>query len=182
MISRVLAATIVLSCFSIGHVCVAQNAGNHPGARRDQNGRDVLRNTIYDRYQCDGVDFNGSPYSGVVTVELKGETYLLSWDVSAPGGPRSKYQAIGIRVGNTLSAAWAGGSVAGIVVYEINPNATMTGKWTVFGNTSTRGEHLRVAASTSAGSHQSASPPATRPTKEPSKRLTAKQLYQSLSD
>lgn len=138
--------------------------------------------TVYSRYQCHGMDFNGQSYQGTVSIALKGETYELNWDVASRSNVRSKYQAIGIRVGNTLSAAWAGGSVAGIVVYEINSDGTMSGKWTVFGTTSTRRENLTVAsAPASQASAQSRTSQATASTadRRETRKMTASQLFKA---
>lgn len=166
MFTRLAFVVTLISCSFASTQSWAQNSSHH---------------SVYERYQCQGEDFSGETYQGWLNVELQGETYVLKWDVTFSGGNHQQYQAIGLRLGNTLSASWAGSGVAGLIVYQINNNGTMDGKWTVFGNKSTRMEQVAIteaaASGTASRNNQGTQQNGAQLTNQPSKPKTAKQLF-----
>lgn len=71
---------------------------------------------------------SGKPYSGIATIERKGEAYLVHWAMQ--GG--SSFVGVGLRTGDSFSVAWAlprGDTVLrGLNVYKID-GKTMSGRW-----------------------------------------------------
>ncbi len=98
---------------------------------------------IQSEYRCEGVDFSGQPYSGSVHIRRDGEVYALTWEVSFSRAGKVRYEGLGIRVGDTLAATWIGTGKSGIIAYRIGPDGNLDGRWTVFGNKSTKTENLR---------------------------------------
>ena len=75
-----------------------------------------------------GKEASGKPYSGIVTIERKGEAYLLHWAMQ--GG--TSFVGVGIRTGDQLAVSWAvlrdETVLRGVNVYRIE-GKTMSGRW-----------------------------------------------------
>jgi len=74
-------------------------------------------------YHCDG----GS-YKGTVIIRRVGETYDLLWTIG-----NETHVGVGIRVGDVLASSWlAGQSGPGIVVYTVETDHKLVGKYSAY--------------------------------------------------
>ena len=69
----------------------------------------------------------GRPYTGTVRIASIGAVYELEWKTSA-----GNYRGLGLADGNKLCTGW-GGKNFGVVLYKINNDGTLTGRWTIPG-------------------------------------------------
>jgi hypothetical protein len=77
-------------------------------------------------YKVEGTNADGSPYRGVAEiVATGGPTCRIKWDTG------SESSGICMRSGNSFSAAYQLGDHVGLVIYEIQPDGSMRGTWTV---------------------------------------------------
>ena len=83
-------------------------------------------------YSCQGRNPDGGEYSGKVIIFRKGDAYILLWSI---GG--LSHQGVAILEGDLLSSSWAPIatpnaplSVPGIVVYKVQPDRKLVGRWT----------------------------------------------------
>jgi hypothetical protein len=73
------------------------------------------------KYRIEGMNPNGKPYSGTLTVTSRGPQYQFAWQT----GPTS-YKGTGTREGNVMIVNW--GSTMPML-YSLNPDGTMSGLW-----------------------------------------------------
>lgn len=79
------------------------------------------------RYQVAGTNFNGSTYSGTAEIVVTSRnTCRISW---VTGGTTS--QGICMRNGASFSAAYRMGAAVGLVIYEMKPDGSLAGLWTI---------------------------------------------------
>lgn len=83
------------------------------------------------RYQVQGANLNGSPYSGVAEIKvISSTTCTIRWQT----GGGSVQDGICMRNGPAFSAAYAfADGKVGLVIYRILDNGTLDGLWTVAG-------------------------------------------------
>jgi hypothetical protein len=89
-------------------------------------------------YTCQGKNPNGRTYTGRVEIVQKGDVYQVEWTIG-----RETHVGVGILEGRTLSVCWAvaeGSPGGGIVVYRVERDGRLVGKWTSLGG---RGEVYR---------------------------------------
>lgn len=60
---------------------------------------------------------SGSKYSGVVTVQRTGDTFLVTWTVSG-----ARQVGIGVGAGDFLAVSYQSGNSIGVAVYRPNEN------------------------------------------------------------
>jgi hypothetical protein len=83
--------------------------------------------SIGGRYQVQGKNPNGSSYSGQAEVIVTTEnTCRIVWNT---GGQISR--GICMRNDNAFSAAYQLGNKIGLVIYQVRPDGSMLGLWTV---------------------------------------------------
>lgn len=83
--------------------------------------------TISGRYQVAGKNFNGSNYSGTAEiVTTSNNTCRISW---VTGSTTSR--GICMRNGNTFAAGYNMAGAVGLVIYEIKPDGSLDGLWTI---------------------------------------------------
>jgi hypothetical protein len=75
----------------------------------------------------DAHTLGGKPYTGTVRIASIGAVYELKWNTSA-----GNYLGLGLADGNKLCTGW-GGKNFGVVLYKINGDGTLTGRWTIPG-------------------------------------------------
>lgn len=75
----------------------------------------------------DAQTLNGRSYSGSVRIASIGAVYELQWDTSA-----GRYRGLGLADGDKLCTGW-GGKNFGVVLYKINGDGTLKGRWTIPG-------------------------------------------------
>ena len=83
--------------------------------------------TIGGRYQVAGKNFNGTNYSGTAEIVTTGNnTCRISW---ATGATTSR--GICMRNGNSFAAGYSLAGQFGLVIYEIKPDGSLDGLWTI---------------------------------------------------
>jgi hypothetical protein len=91
-------------------------------------------------YACEGKNPDGGPYEGRVEIAKKGDTYHLKWTIG-----EESHVGVGLVAEKTLSVCWVvdGGGAGGIVVYKIEMDGRLVGKWTPLGGDKVYEENLR---------------------------------------
>jgi hypothetical protein len=79
-------------------------------------------------YACEGTNPDGSPYTAVVEIVKRQETYLVRWTQEND----EQVMGVGIQQAETLSVSYFGGAPA-IVVYSVAGDGRLDGKWTMGG-------------------------------------------------
>lgn len=83
--------------------------------------------TVSGRYQVTGKNFNGTNYSGTAEIiSTANNTCRISW-VTGSTTPRG----ICMRNGNSFAAGYNMGGVVGLVIYEVKPDGSLEGLWTI---------------------------------------------------
>jgi len=75
----------------------------------------------------DAQTLTGEPYTGTVRIASIGKVYELQWNTTA-----GKYRGLGLADGNKLCTGW-GGKSFGVVLYKINGDGALSGRWTIPG-------------------------------------------------
>ena len=75
----------------------------------------------------DAKTLTGQIYGGTVRIASIGAVYEVRWNTSA-----GNYSGLGLADGDKLCTGW-GGKVFGVVLYKINADGTLTGRWTIPG-------------------------------------------------
>ena len=89
------------------------------------------------RYTVQGTNFDGSPYSGTAEITATSEnTCRIEWDTGTTSS------GICMRNNTTFAAGYALGGVVGLVIYEVMPDGSMQGVWTVADRTGVGTENL----------------------------------------
>ena len=83
------------------------------------------------RYQVQGANLNGTPYTGVAEITvISSTTCTIRWQT----GGGSVQDGICMRNGPAFSAAYAfADGKVGLVIYRVLENGTLDGLWTVAG-------------------------------------------------
>lgn len=77
-------------------------------------------------YSCVGQNPDGGEYKGNVEIAMKGDTYLLTWEI---GG--QTHTGVGLLNGDLLSSSWKSGNTHGVVVYRVEGNR-LVGQWSTY--------------------------------------------------
>lgn len=72
-------------------------------------------------YTAQGLNANGSAYSGTVEMAENGSTVAVTWTVGA-----QNYAGVGQREGRVLTVNWG---AAAPVIYVVMPDRTLHGTW-----------------------------------------------------
>jgi hypothetical protein len=76
-------------------------------------------------YSCKGTNPNGTPYAGTTVISENGGGYALRWTI---GG--QSHSGTAILMDGQLSASWGvPGGAYGIVVYKVEQDGRLVGKW-----------------------------------------------------
>src|SRR6476661_1530827 len=79
------------------------------------------------RYNAEGTNFDGSPYSGTATITRSSNTTCrIDWKT---GGTSSS--GFCMLSNGALAAAYKLGNSVGLVLYELRPDGTLKGIWTI---------------------------------------------------
>lgn len=93
------------------------------------------------KYDVKGTNFDGSAYRGTATITLASDTTCsIEWKT---GGTAS--QGICMRYANAFAASYVLNDAVGLLVYEVMPNGSMEGIWTVTGQDGSGTETLTPA-------------------------------------
>jgi hypothetical protein len=83
--------------------------------------------TISGRYQVQGKNFNGTNYSGTAEiVSTANNTCRITW---VTGSTTSR--GICMRNGNSFAAGYNMSGAVGLVIYEVKPDGSLDGLWTI---------------------------------------------------
>jgi uncharacterized protein (TIGR03067 family) len=82
---------------------------------------------IVGKYRSETIESSGRKLTTEVTIEKRGDAYLLSYRNSTGG---LIYVATGIRTGDTLSTCWVSAGQAGVSVYKIEKGPKLIGEYT----------------------------------------------------
>lgn len=107
--TRMLAAALVLAFLQSG--AMAQDIGGS--------------------YHVSGTNLDGSKYGGDATITLQSDvTCSIRWNTGGAGA-----DGICMRDKGVFVAAYVMGNSVGLVVYDILPDGTLSGRWTITGET-----------------------------------------------
>ena len=80
-------------------------------------------------YTVNGTNIDGSPYGGTAEITLTSQTTCnIVWTT----GPTSS-KGICMRNDDAFSAAYILGEAVGLVIYKIQPDGVLEGRWTISG-------------------------------------------------
>lgn len=80
-------------------------------------------------YACDGIGYDGKAYRGMTVIRQQGEAYVLTWEIGT-----QTHLGIALREGDLLSSTWTTGeTLSGIVVYKIQLDRSLQGRYSDFG-------------------------------------------------
>ena len=82
------------------------------------------------KYDAEGTNPNGTTYTASVAIKAVGETFRVEWDL----GRGVAYVGVGILTDATLSVGWVANGTAGAMVYVIEKDGTLSGKWAILGD------------------------------------------------
>jgi hypothetical protein len=100
---------------------------------------------ITGKYNCEGTNPVGQTYRGTVEITKKGDIYYLKWALNT--GDTEK--GVGLLEGNVLAVSYYGGTTSGVVVYRVEKDGKLVGRWTIAdGNGKVYTETLRLIGAT----------------------------------
>jgi hypothetical protein len=79
-------------------------------------------------YACEGTNPDGSPYTAVVEIVKRQDTYLVRWTQEND----EQVTGVGIQQDGVLAVSYFGGAPA-IVVYSVATDGRLSGQWTMGG-------------------------------------------------
>jgi hypothetical protein len=79
-------------------------------------------------YACEGTNPDGSPYTAVVEIVKRQDTYLVRWTQEND----DQVMGVGIQQDGVLAVSYFGGAPA-IVVYSVAGDGKLDGQWTMGG-------------------------------------------------
>jgi hypothetical protein len=82
--------------------------------------------TVSGNYALSGRNFDGSTYKGTVQITPNGSTCRIVWQTG-----NSKSEGLCMLSGKTLAAFYRLGSEYGLVIYELQPDGSLQGRWSV---------------------------------------------------
>ncbi len=83
--------------------------------------------TIGGRYTVKGTNFDGSPYGGTATISRSSNTTCrIEWKTGDTGSSGFCMASHG-----ALAAAYKLGNSVGLVLYDLRPDGTLDGVWTI---------------------------------------------------
>ena len=86
----------------------------------------ALAQTIGGKYQVQGTNFDGSPYGGTATVSPSSNTTCrIDWETG------SHSSGICMVSGNSMAAAYRLDGSIGLVLYQLQPDGSLKGTWTL---------------------------------------------------
>ena len=78
------------------------------------------------KYDVHGTNFDGSPYAGTAVINRSSDsTCRIHWQTG------STSDGICMLAGKSFAAAYALGKNVGLVVYELQPDGSLKGSWTI---------------------------------------------------
>lgn len=81
--------------------------------------------TIGGRYRVQGINPNGSTYTGTAEIAPSADTCRIVWHVG------SEWRGICMVSGGSFAASYRSGSTFGLLIYQIQPDGSLSGVWTL---------------------------------------------------
>jgi hypothetical protein len=79
------------------------------------------------KYEVEGKNLDGSPYSGTAEIVATSEvTCRIAWQTGS-----TTSEGICMRSGTSFAAGYVLGEAIGLVVYEMKPDGSLVGTWTI---------------------------------------------------
>ncbi|MBM3543779.1 MAG: hypothetical protein FJX44_04620 [Alphaproteobacteria bacterium] len=79
------------------------------------------------KYEVEGKNLDGSPYSGTAEIVATTEvTCRITWQTGS-----TTSEGICMRSGKSFAAGYVLGESVGLVVYEMKPDGSLVGTWTI---------------------------------------------------
>ena len=106
------------------------SANNSP-PNSTSTGSSSMSGDLAGTYTVNGTGADGKTYQGEVVVTKRDAVYQMSWKVGA-----EDYDGVALQTGNTIAAAYTTGSNGkgcGAVIYKINADNSLDGKWGEWG-------------------------------------------------
>ena len=86
----------------------------------------AMAQTIGGKYNAHGTNFDGSPYDGTAVITRTSDsTCRIHWETG------STSNGFCMLSGKSFAAAYVMGKDVGLVVYELQPDGTLKGYWTI---------------------------------------------------
>lgn len=79
------------------------------------------------KYKCAGHDITGAEYKGSVEIQRVEVSYHVKWTLR--GGPA--FIGVGIQHGKMLSVNWFSPMSTGVMVYELQDDGSLQGRWAI---------------------------------------------------
>ncbi len=79
-------------------------------------------------YLVRGTNPNGSTYNGTAEIMPRGNVCRIAWHVG------SEWRGICMISGNSFAASYRSGDTFGLLIYQLQPDGTLTGVWTLGAN------------------------------------------------
>ncbi|MFI4988373.1 MAG: hypothetical protein ACHQF3_13110 [Alphaproteobacteria bacterium] len=95
----------------------------------------LLAEPIEGSYSLEGANPSGSTYSGKVTVAKAGTGYEVEWDIAG-----NKFHGGGLLQGGTLSIGFFYANQPGVVLMQIQSDASLRGAWYYVGDNGSLGQ------------------------------------------
>jgi len=93
------------------------------------------------KYTVEGTNLDGSAYTGTAEITLASETTcVIEWDTAGV-----KSTGVCMLNGNAFAAAYVLGDALGLIVYKVNGDGSLDGKWTITGKDGSGTETLTEA-------------------------------------
>lgn len=89
-------------------------------------------------YDVNGTNPDGTAYAGTMTIQQVG---LASWRVRWQIG-QAQIDGYGMSVGTVFSVGFALSERPGLSIYEVAPDGSMSGQWTLVGSSAIGSENL----------------------------------------
>jgi hypothetical protein len=99
----------------LGAICLAA-AAVVPANAQDVGGK----------YTVAGNNFDGTAYTGTVQIAPSGSTCRIAWQTAG-----TTSEGLCMLSNKTLAAFYKLGDTFGLVIYDLQPNGTLVGKWTI---------------------------------------------------
>ena len=80
------------------------------------------------KYSVAGKNFDGSPYRGTVEITPTGSTCRIVWQTGS-----STSEGLCMQSGKTFAAFYKLGTEFGLVIYDLQPDGSLAGRWSVAG-------------------------------------------------
>ncbi len=89
-------------------------------------------------YEVTGTNPDGSAYTGNMIVQQVG---LASWRVAWQVG-ENRFEGYAMSSGPVFSVGFTLGQAPGVAIYQVSPDGSMTGQWTLIGSSAIGTENL----------------------------------------